>query len=92
MNGFEPLPAYWTFIAIQVIGAASACLARLSEGSRRQALCQLAFFAILPLLGAASLVSMAVGPGCWICCSVTLAFAVLMVTCDFRSGSKAATW
>ena len=44
-------------------------VARLSEGSRRQAISQGMFLGALPLMGAATIVALAVGPGCWLACS-----------------------
>jgi hypothetical protein len=92
MNGFDSPTALWLLIGAQFLGVASAWLARLCEGSPRQAASQRMFFGVLPLMGAATMVAFAVGPGYWLACSTTLAFMVLTVTCDFRSSKEAATW
>ena len=92
MNGFDSPAALWLLIAMQFLGVLSAFAARLSEGTPRQAFSQGMFFAMLPLMGAATLVALAVGPGCWLGCSTTLAVMVLTVTCDFRRGRESATW
>ncbi len=92
MNGFEISAPLWLFIAAQILGVFTAWLARLSEGSACQAMGQLAFFAMLSLMGMATIVAMGVGPGLWLACSATLAFMVLTVTCDFRASRDAATW
>jgi hypothetical protein len=92
MNGFDSPAVLWLLIAAQLLGVISACIARLSEGSPRQALSQGTFFGALSLMGAATIVALAVGPGCWVACSASLALMVLTVTCDFRGSREAATW
>jgi hypothetical protein len=92
MNGFDSPTLLWLLVVAQLLGVLSASLARLSEGSSCQAASQYAFFGILPLVGVATAVALAVGPGCWLACSTTLAFMVLTVTCDFRGSREAATW
>ena len=92
MNGFDSPAVLWLLVATQCVGVAAAWLVRLSEGSACQALGQYVFLAILPLVGVSAMLAMAIGPGCWLGCSATLAVMVLTVTCDFRSSRKAATW
>ena len=92
MNGFDSPTTLWLLIGAQFLGISSAWLARLSEGSPRQAVSQRMFFGVLPLVGVATMVALAVGPGCWLACSTTLAFMVLTVTCDFQGSREAATW
>ena len=92
MNAFDSPAVVWVLVAVQFLGVLSACAARLSEGSRRQAISQGMFLSFLPLVGAATLVAFAMGPGCWLACSATLAIMVLTVTCDFRNGRESATW
>jgi hypothetical protein len=92
MNGIDSPAALWLLMAVQCLGVLSAFAARLSEGSRRQAISQCLFLAFLPLMGAATLVALAIGPGCWLGCSTTLAIMVLTVTWDFRRGCESATW
>ena len=92
MNGLDSPAVLWLLIAVQLLGVLSACVARLSEGSSRQAISQGAFFGTLSLMGPATMVALAVGPGCWLACSTSLAVMVLMVTCDFRGSREAATW
>ena len=69
MNGFDCPLAMWLLVAAQFLGVLSACVARLSEGSRRQAISQSMFLGVLPLVGAATVVAFAIGPGCWLACS-----------------------
>jgi hypothetical protein len=92
MNGFESPAALWVLVAAQGLGILTAFAARLTEGSRRQAIGQALFLSMLPLMGAATLVSLAVGPGCWVGCATTIAVMVLTVTWDFRRGSESAPW
>ena len=92
MNGFDSPAALWLFVAVQFFGILSACAARLSEGSPRQAISQGMFLGMLPLMGVVTLVAFAVGPGCWLACSTTLAVMVLVVTCDFRNSRESAMW
>jgi hypothetical protein len=92
MNGFESTTVLWIFIAAQLLGVVSAWLVRLSEGSICQSVGQYMFFCFLPLIGVAAMVAWAIGPGCWLGCSTTLAVMVLTVTCDFRGSREAATW
>jgi hypothetical protein len=92
LNGFDSPAALWILIAIQCLGILSAFAARFSEGSPRQAISQGAFLGALPLMGAATLLALAVGPGCWVGCATTLAVMVLTVTWDFRRGRESATW
>jgi hypothetical protein len=92
MNGFDSTTVLWIFVAAQLLGVSSAWLARLSEGSTCQTVGQCMFFGILPLMGIVTMAAWAVGPGCWLACSTTLAIMVLTVTCDFRGSREAATW
>ena len=92
MNGFDSPTVLWLMVAAQFLGVSSAWLARLSEGSSCQAVCQYVFFGVLPLMGVVTAAALAVGPGCWMACSTTLAVMVLTVTCDFRGSREAATW
>ncbi len=92
MNGFDTPAALWFLVTLQVLGVLTGFAARLSEGSRRQAISQGLFFGVLLLMGAATLVALAVGPGCWLGCATTLAVMILTVTCDFRRGRESATW
>ena len=53
MNGFDSPAVLWLLVAVQFFGVLSACAARLSEGSPRQAISQACFW-ILPLMGVAT--------------------------------------
>ena len=92
MNGFDSPAALWLLVAAQILGVLTGFAARFSEGSRRQGVSQGLFFGVLLLMGAATLVALAVGPGCWLGVRGTLAVMILTVTCDFRRGRESATW
>jgi hypothetical protein len=92
MNGFDSPLVLWVLIAAQMLGILSAWLARLCEGSCCQAASQYLFFCILPLMGVATAIALAVGSCCWVACAATLALMVLTVTCDLRGRRESATW
>jgi hypothetical protein len=92
LNGFDSPTGLGLLIATQLLGVLSACLARLSEGSCCQTVGQCMFVGVLTLMGAATMVALAIGPGCWVACSATLSVMILTVTCDFRGSREAATW
>jgi hypothetical protein len=92
VNGFDSPAILWILVAAQIVGIVTACAARLSQGASQQALVQSLFLGVLAVMGAATIAAFAVGPGCWLACSATLAVMILTVTCDFRNGRKAATW
>jgi hypothetical protein len=92
MNGFDSPAALWLLVAVQILGVLTGFAARFSEGSPRQAIIHGLFFAVLLLMGVATLVALAVGPGCWLGCATTLAVMILTVTCDLRRGCESATW
>lgn len=74
---------------IQLLGLTSAAVARLSEGSSRQRSGQRLFLACLGLVGAATVVSVFLGPGCWLSSGTTFSLMVLGATCDFNHSRKA---
>ena len=75
--------AIYGLAIIQTAGLLSACLARLGEGSTRQAGCQWLFFGCLSLVGLATMVALAVGPGACLASGTTLTVMVLTATWDF---------
>jgi hypothetical protein len=89
MNGIESSTALWLLVAVQLLGITSAWMARLSEGSAFQTVTQRVFFTTLLLVGAATVVALAVGPGAWVACSATLAVMVVMAICDFGTSREA---
>jgi len=74
----------WVLSGIQIAGLSSAWLARLSEGSRSQTICQWLFFGCLALVGATTVFAMSLGPGCWLLTGSTLGVMVLAAVWDFR--------
>jgi hypothetical protein len=78
----------WTLGFIQIAGLASAWLARLSEGSRRQASCQWLFVACLALIGVTTMASVALGPRYWLASGITLSVMVLAAIWDFRAQAR----
>lgn len=72
-----------TLLAAQLLGLASAALARLSEGSRYQASGQRLFFASLGLVGLTIVAALLLGPGYWLTSGATFSLMVLTATCDF---------
>jgi hypothetical protein len=92
MNGFTPFAVFGCFVAVQFVGIASACVARCCVGTRQETLGQRLFLLAMLLIGVATMVALAVWPGCWLACSATLAFMLLMVVYNFRDGREEATW
>jgi len=76
-------------VVIQALGYLSAWAARCSEGSRHQAWFQRLFVVSLLLVGGATIVSLGVGPGCWVSCGTTLSLMVVGATCEFTRSDDA---
>ncbi|HUY89744.1 MAG TPA: hypothetical protein VMV10_13490 [Pirellulales bacterium] len=83
MLSFEPASLIFGLAIIQGIGLASACLARIGEGSIRQTSCQRLFLGCLALVGVSTMLAMLVGPGACVASGATLAVMVLTATWDF---------
>ena len=83
MLAFEPTPLICGLAIIQALGLASACLARIGEGSIRQTSCQRLFLGCMALVGVSTMFSMFVGPGACVASGATLAVMVLTATWDF---------
>jgi len=79
----------WLVVAILGLGLASALFARVGAGSSRQAISQVLFFGCLALVGATTIVSSGVGPGCWLASASTFASMVLAATADTRRSREA---
>ncbi len=92
MNGFDSTTALWLLVAAQCFGILSAAAARLSEGSPCQSISQWVFLVALPVVGAATVVALMVGPGVWVACAASLAVMVLTATCDLRAKPEVAVW
>lgn len=92
MTDFEASVIWCLLGTIEVLGLTSAWVARLSEGSRRQTSCQRVFLGFLALVGGATIISVALGLGCWLASGTTLLLMVLTVTCDCSRSRQAAAW
>jgi hypothetical protein len=76
-----------TLATVQLLGMASAWLARLSEGTAHQARFQRFFFVSLVVVGGATMVSLRLPPVYWLISAVTFTLMIMVVVCDFsRSG------
>ena len=83
MLSLEPVSLIYALAVVQVVGLASACLARMGEGSIRQTSCQRLFFGCLAMVGAATMIAMAIGPGACVASGAMMAVMVLTATWDF---------
>jgi hypothetical protein len=75
----------WTLGLIQISGLAIAWLARLSEGSPRQAVCQRLFVAGLALMGLLTMALLVVGARHWLFSGATFSAMVLAAVWDFSA-------
>lgn len=66
----------------QLLGVSSVVLARLSEKSAAQAVCQLAFLLCLALVGGIGVVATSIGLGCGLVCATTLPLMAVGATLD----------
>jgi len=74
---------------IQIVGLASAWLARLSEGSRRQASCQRLFVGCLAVIGLLTMGLLALGARYWLASGATFGVMVLAAIWDFSAHAGA---
>ena len=88
MGGLDFPALLWILVGIQLLGLLTAWLTRITEGSWCQSWCQWAFFACLGLVGVATVVSIGLGPGCWLPSGATLSSMVLAAICDFSDASR----
>lgn len=79
----------WLLAVAQLAGLVSAWLARLSEGSARQACCQRLFVACVALLGLLTMVTVAMGARYWWASGGTLSAMILAAVWDFRPHTRA---
>lgn len=77
---------------IQIMGVATALLARLSERSALQSWCHAMFFASLILMGVATVASLTVGPGMTLASGATLAVMAVAAVCEFRPAANFETF
>ena len=90
MHEFGPNMSMWWLMGVQIVGLASAWLARIGEGSKHQISYQLLFFVCLGGVGAATIGALLCSPGSCLMTGATLPIMVLAATWDFSAGKHAA--
>jgi hypothetical protein len=78
--------------SIQILGVASAVLARLSERSALQPWCHALFLGLLVLMGLATVASLAFGPGITLGSGATLAVMAVAAVCELRPAANLETF
>ena len=78
----------WLLGLIQIAGLLSAWLARLSEGSARQAWCQRLFVGCLALVGLTTMIVVALGARHWVSSGATLSAMILAAIWDFSAHAR----
>lgn len=71
------------YLLVLAAGLLSGLAARVSEGSRHQTACQVAFLVCLSAVGGTTILCLGGDPGAWLASGATLSVMVLTVTCDF---------
>lgn len=85
MPSVDPIWFFWCLASVQVLALASACLARLAEGSLREGRCQWLCLACLTLAGVATAGSLFVGPTACVFSGAALAVTILTATWDLSA-------
>lgn len=80
----EPSWVFHAVATVQIVGLASAWLARASQGSASHALCQGLFFFALAIVSATAIASTLFPSGVWLMSGVTLSVMIVGTTCDFQ--------
>ena len=88
------LESYWLWTIVHILGLVVACTARLSLGTRHEALAKLAFVAALVLVGSLAVFQQSCAVGCWHITGATFSVMVIAAVSDFsrtceQSGSFA---
>jgi hypothetical protein len=78
MDEWQISTVIWPLAAVQFVGLCSACLTRYCEDCRCAAICRRSFFALLSLVGAATMAVIAVSPG--LCLYSGTMLAIMMLT------------
>ncbi len=81
---FDSTAGLWTLGIVQLWGIAIALIARLSQGSTHQGLCNKLFMLSLVLMGGVTLASLTLQPVNWLFSAITLTTMTMVVVCDFR--------
>lgn len=85
------LPWAWTaFIAVQILGFASAWVARVCLGTCMQRYGHQLFMAALALIGVATFLSFMHGSGMWLLSGLNMATMVIMAVVDGRNRTEQA--
>ena len=79
---FDPVWFLWCLATVQLMALVSACVARMTEGSLREARYQWLCLGCLALAGLATMASLIVGPATCVFSGVVLAVTILTATWD----------
>ena len=82
MSQFDPVFSLWCLAVVQILALASACLARMAEGSLREVRYQRLCIGCLALAGLATMASLVIGPTTCVFSGVALAVTILTATWD----------
>lgn len=85
MPSVDPIWFFWCLASVQILALASACLARLAEGSLREGPCQWLCLGCLTLAGLATMASLFAGPTACVFSGAALAVTILTATWDLSA-------
>lgn len=88
MTGAESSLALWSLVTVQALGLTSAGLARLSAGSQQQRWFHRLFMGSFCLVGAATMLAVALGPAWMVSSGTVLTAMVLTAVWDFGQTSS----
>lgn len=88
MNGLET-PLIWGPFLTQAAGLVSAMAIRFGSGSRCHVPTQWLFSFLLAVVGLSMVVSLNLGPTCWLANGTTFSTMLLTVICDFGDSRSA---
>lgn len=81
---------WWMFVAVQVLGFASAWIARVCLGTTMERYGHQLFLAALALIGVATFLSFMNGSGLWLFSGLNMATMVIMAVVDGRTPAEQA--
>ena len=88
----EPNWLFPVVAAVQILGLASAWLARASQNSRRHhGVCQMVFLFAMAAVAATAIASSRFPSAVWLLSSITLPVMIVWTTCDFRRHERPVT-
>lgn len=82
--------AWWMFVAVQVLGFASAWITRVCLGTTMERYGHQLFLASLALIGVATFLSVAHGSGWWLLSGLNMSTMVVMAVVDGRNPAEQA--